>query len=304
MLHSIQNNGITWIDIQDPKEKDIKYLRKNFRFHELVLEELIPPGHRPKVEHHDDYLFMSLYYPVLNKKKHETFSRELDIIVTKSHIITSHYETIIPLKALFDQINLYKKSKSEYMSETTGHLLFYIIRSIFESALTKLEYIREEVDYIENEIFEGKEREMVLEISKTKRDIIDFRRIFAPQSSVIDSLVVEGTEFFGKELRPYFQDLRGTFGIIWNEIHDHRETIQALAETNESLLSTKINEIIKVLTVFSAIFLPLTLIASIWGMNIRGIPASNSTSELWIVSVAMLVMAVGMLAYFKKRGWL
>jgi magnesium transporter len=304
MIHTIQNNDITWIDIKNPSAKDIGYLKNNFHFHELVLGELIPPGHRPKVEHHEDYLFMIFYYPAVNKEKGEIFPRELDIFLTKSHIITSHYETIIPLKSLFDQINLYQNAKQEYMSETTGHLLFYILQSIFENALSKLDDLDTRVDYIEDKIFSGEEREMVFEISITKRDIIDFRRILAPQVTVIESLVSEGKKFFGEDLEPHFEDLRGTFGIIWNEIQDHRETIQALAETNESLLSTKFNEIIKVLTVFSVIFLPLTLIASIWGMNTQHMPLASNPMGFYLILVVMLLALVTMLTYFKRKKWL
>ncbi len=304
MLNSIQYKNITWVDIQDPKENDITYLKKNFNFHELVLEELIPPGHRQKVEHNDGYIFFILYYPIFHKESEETFPRELDILVTKTHIITSHYEEIIPLKSLFDQINLYEESKSKYMAESTGHLLFYIMREILENTLTKLEYIADKVNYIEEKIFNGQERKMVFEISVTKRNIIDFRRILAPQQSVIESLVKEGTKFFGEELQPYFSDLRGTFGIVWNEIQDHRETINALAETNESLLSTKINEVIKVFTIFSVVFLPLTLIASIWGMNIENMPLTENVSGFWIITIIMAVVLVGMLGYFRSKRWL
>ena len=303
MIHSVQNKDITWIDIQNPKRKDLKYLRKNFSFHELVLEELLRPGHRPKVEHHDGYIFLILYYPAFNKIKKETFPREIDILVTKTHIITSHYETIIPVKTLFEQIRQYETAKKEYMSESTGHMLFYIVKGILENALVKLENIENEVDYIENEIFKGEERRMVLEISVAKRDIIDFRRILAPQASVFESLLSDGAEFFGNELKPHFEDLRGTFGIVWNEIQDHRETIQALAETNESLLSAKINEIIKVLTVFSVIVLPLTLIASIWGMNIENMPLT-SVSGFWVLIGIMVTILVAMIGYFKKKKWL
>ena len=97
--------------------------------------------------------------------------------------------------------------------------------------------------------------------------------------------------------------MRGTFGIVWNEIQDHRETIQALAETNESLLSAKINEIIKVLTVFSVIVLPLTLIASIWGMNIENMPLT-SVSGFWVLIGIMVTILVAMIGYFKKKKWL
>jgi magnesium transporter len=304
MLNSISHKGITWIDIQDPKENDITYLKENFNFHELVLEELIPPGHRQKVEHNDGYIFFILYYPIFHKESEETFPRELDILVTKTHIITSHYESIIPVKSLFDQINLYENAKTKYMSESTGHLLFYIMREILENTLAKLEHIEDKVNYIEEKIFKGEERKMVFEISITKRNIIDFRRILAPQQSVVESLVKEGTNFFGEELEPYFLDLKGTFGILWNEIQDHRETINALAETNESLLSTKINEVIKVFTIFSVVFLPLTLIASIWGMNISNMPLTENVSSFWIIIGIMVSVLVGMLGYFRSKKWL
>jgi magnesium transporter len=301
--NEIHHNGITWVDIQDPKQKDIRHLKENFSFHDIVLEELIPPGHRPKVEAYEDYLFMVIYYPAFSKAKKETFARELDIIITKDRLITSHYRTILPLKVLFDHINLYDESKAQYMSESTGHLLFYLIRSILENAFTKLDHIEEEVDRIEDEIFNGKERKMVFEISEAKRDIIDFRRILAPQSSVFDSLAQEGTKFFGDDLAPHFHDLRGSFGLIWNELQEHRETLQALAETNESLLSTKFNEIIRVLTIFSVVLLPLTLIASIWGMNVEKMPLTGDGS-FWYILGIMGGMSIMMLGYFMKKRWL
>ena len=303
MIHSVAHKNITWLDITNPKPKDIKYLQENFNFHELVLEELIPPGHRPKVEHHEGYIFLILYYPAFNRAKKETFPRELDIIVTENHIITSHYETIVPVKSLFDQLTKHTEVRDEYMSETTGHLLYDIIKAILENAMNKLENIEEEVDYIEEKIFSGKEKEMVFEISVAKRDIIDFRRIMAPQASIIDSLVSEGTIFFGEDLQPHFEDLRGTFGIVWNELQDHRETIDALAQTNESLLSTKTNEIIKVLAMFSVVFLPLTLIASIWGMNIEELPLVGGGRDFYMILGIMVFSAVAMVSYFKYKKW-
>lgn len=303
-MQQITYNNLTWVDIQDPKVKDINFLRENFNFHELVLEELIPPSHRPKVEVYEKYLFMVLYYPAFNRAKKKTFPRELDIIVTNTHLITSHYRTIIPLKTLFDQVNLHDKAKKEYLSQTTGHLLFSIIRGILENTLTKLEHIDKQVEYIEDKIFKGEERKMVLEISEAKRDVIDFRRILAPQTSILESLAVEGPKFFGPELEPYFADLRGSFGIVWNDLQDHRETINALAETNESLLYTKTSETIRILTVFSAVFFPLTLIASIWGMNIPDIPFTANAKGFWIVTAAMLAALFAMVGFFRKKKWL
>ena len=304
MIRSIQSEKITWIDIQDPAEKDIQFLEQNFDFHPMVLGELIPPGSRPKVEHHDDYLFFILYYPVFDKIKKETGRRELDIIVTKTHIVTSHYETILPLRALFDQANLYEQGKKEYMSETTGHLLYYIIAGILQGTFQKTEELEKEIDKLEKEIFRNREKEMVFALSELARDAIDVRRILAPHRSTFESLIKEGSSFWGEELLPYFEDLRGTFANIWNEIEEHRETLQSLANTNESLLRAKSNEIMQVLTIFSVVFLPLTLIASIWGMNTAYLPFTDLSYDFWIITGIIASAFAGMMWYFRTRKWL
>jgi magnesium transporter len=246
---------------------------------------------------------MILYYPIYNKEKRETNPRELDIILTKNVLITSHYRFILPLKALFDTCNLYQKPKKNYMSDSTGHLLFYILSSFWKSCLTKLDRIEKRLDGIEKEIFRGKEKEMVLEISLVKADIIDFWRIIEPQREIMKSISTEGIVFFGKELDPYFADVLGTYSQAWNEIKTYKETILALKDTNQSLLSTKTNEIMKVLTVFSVIMLPLTLLASIWGMNVP-VPLSNSPWGFWSIVLLMILLVGFMLHYFRKRKWL
>ena len=303
MRKVINGPKVTWVDIHNPTPQDIEYLKEKFNFHPLVLGELMPPGHRPKVEHHDDYFFMVLYYPLYNKDKKETRSRELDIIVTKDVVITSHYRFILPLKSLFDNCNVYEESKNLYLGETTGHLLFYILSSFWKNCLTKLEEIDKRLIEIEKEMFAGKEKEMVFEISFAKTDIINFWRIIEPQGEILNSLMAEGTKFFGEDFSPYLSDILGTYGIAWNEIKTYKETILALEDTNQSLLSTKANEIIRVLTVFSVVVLPLTLIASIWGMNVI-VPLAESPFGFWEIVGGMTVILIAMFAFFHKKKWI
>lgn len=304
MRNIIHGPKVTWVDIQDPGKEDIKYLKEKFKFHPLVLDELIPPGHRPKVEHHHDYLFMILYYPFYSKEKRETRSRELDIIITKNILITSHYRSILPLKALFDTCNIYPESRRRYMAESAGHLLFYILSGFWKNCLIKIERIDKRLDEIERNIFQGREKEMVWEISLVKTDIINFWRIIEPQGEILESLIKEGTTFFGKELTPYFSDVFATYAQGRNSLKSYKEIILALEDTNQSLLSTKTNEIIKILTIFSVLLLPLTLLASIWGMNITPLPFSTSPQGFWIIVGIMISLTGFMIFYFRKKRWL
>ena len=304
MRNIIKGTKVTWIDIRDPEEKDIKFLKEKFKFHPLVLEELLPPSHRSKVEHYNNYLYMIFYYPIYSKEKRETKPRELDIIITKNTIITSHYRSILPLKALFDRCNIYTRERKRYMSHSAGLLLYYILNGLWQNCLGKLVRIDQRINEIEKNIFRGKEKEMVLEISLVKTDIINFWRIIEPQKETLNSLSEEGTHFFGKDLSHYFFDILGTFGQTWNALKTYKETILALEDTNQSLLSSKINEIMKILTIFSAIFLPLTLVASIWGMNIPEMPFTYSSTGFWFVLSMMFVLLIVMIVYFNKKKWI
>lgn len=304
MRKIIKGPKTTWVDIQDPQKDDIKYLREHFRLHPLVLGEIIPPGHRPKVEHYKNYLFMILYYPVYSKEKRETRSRELDIIITENVLITSHYKSILPLKALFDSCNIYAESRKKYMSKGAGELLFFLLNGFWKNCLNKLAKIDKKIDKTEKGIFSGEEKEMVLEISLIKTDIINFWRIIEPQGEILESLAKEGPKFFGEKLTPYFSDILGTYGKAWNDIKTFKETIRALEDTNQSLLSTKINEIMKILTIFSVVFLPLTLLASIWGMNIKKIPFAETQTGFWIILIIMALLLGIMITFFTKKKWL
>lgn len=304
MRKIIKGPKITWIDIQPPTKDDINFLKKHYRFHPLVLGELIPPTYRPLVEHHSKYLFMALHYPVYDKEKRETTSRELNIIVTKDTIVTSHHKTILPLKRLFIKCNLSSKLRDFYLGKESGYLLFYILDSFWSHCLTKLERINNGIEKIEGEIFKEKEREMVREISYIKTDIISFWRIIEPQEEILKSLLKEGVSFFGKETEPYFLDLLGTFTKVWNSLGTYKETILALENTNQSLLSTKTNEIIKILTVFSVIMLPLTLFASIWGMNFMNLPLAESKIGFWVIILIMFTTLGLMFYYFRRKKWL
>ncbi|MDI6883020.1 MAG: magnesium transporter CorA family protein [Patescibacteria group bacterium] len=302
MRNIIKHNKITWIDVQNPTKEDVRWLKEHFEFHPLVLEELIPPGYRPAVEYHPDYLFLILHYPIYSKEKKETTPRELDIIATKDTIVTSHYQTIFPLKALFDQCNLYQESKKVYLEKGSGYLLFYILDGLLKNYLTKIVKIGQKIDKIEKEIFQGKEKTMVREISLFRTDTLDFRRIISPQKEIFDSLQKEGVSFFGKELIPYFSDLLGTFGRVLLALQDYQETISVLAGTNQALLDTKTNEEIKILTIFSVVILPLTLIASIWGMNIS-LPFQRNAFGFLILILIMAGTLALMIFYFRKKKW-
>ncbi len=302
-MQSIKSKGITWVDIKNPAQKDMKWLKERFNLHPLVAEDLLPPLDYPKVENFGDYFFIVVFYPYFDKEKHQTVPLEVDMIVSKKYIITSHYRDIVPLKKIFDQCNLYEEKREKYF-ENTGELVYQIIRELFSACLPKLSHIKKNIDEVEEKIFSGKQKEMVERISFVKRDIIGFERTIGAQKIIINQLNKESANFFPKKMAPYFRDLIHFYEKLESILAQNHKTLKALDSTNQSLLTSRTNETIKILTIFSVIVLPLTLIASIFGMNTAYLPFVGTGKDFWYILIIMGSSLVLMLLLFKAKKWM
>lgn len=304
-MQSIKTENLTWIDIKGPTQKHVKYLRDNFNFHPLILQEIIPPSYRSKVEDYEDQLYLVLYFPVFDKKTRQTKTRELDIIISDDVLITSHYLSILPVRQIFTKCNLYKEQREKYFSRGPAILLYHIIEGLIEACLPKLDHIAKNIEKVEEQIFQGKEKEMVNEISIIKRDILNMSKAIKPQRTLLKSLESEAPKFFRGRIKLYFQDLLGSYEYMRSILNNHQEMIEALQATNESLLSNKISEIMRVLTVISFITFPLGVTAGIFGMNVFGeAEFNNHPYTFFIIIGAMLVSSAIMVGLFRIKKWL
>lgn len=304
MRSIIEHEGITWIDIQDPGKEDVDFLRGKFSFHPLVFDQIIPPSWTTKVETFPGHLFLVLFVPVYNKQRGEMRGRELDIIAAKDLLITTHYTSILPVKKLFDQCNLYEEQRKKYMAQGAGMLLHLVLHEISQDCGIKISRIGKKLETIEESIFQGKEKEMLKEISIVKADIINFWKIIRPQKGVVTSLRDSALEFFGQETAPYFSHLRNHWARAMSNLFAYKETIESLENTNSSLLSYKTNEIVRILTVFSVILLPLAFISQLFGMNTTFLPFGGKTYDFWIVIGMLFAAFVITIGYFKSKKWL
>jgi magnesium transporter len=304
MLKEISSGNVKWIDITTPTEKDLDYLNRNFDLHSFILKSVIPPIRHPRFEKYDDYLFMVLQYPFFNEAVKETQAREIDIIVTKNTIITVHYNNIAPLQALFTKLSLYEKERKEFTDEGIGEILYRLLNDILRNSFPKLSHIDEKIDNIEKRIFtEQKQKEVIEEISILKYDLLNFKRIVQPQINVFQNLKNESENLFGETFVPYFNELVNCFLTIKEVVDTLHRTLNELEETNGNLLSIKTNEIIKVLTIFTVIIAPLTLLASIWGMNINSLPFIGKFDFEIILSL-MGVLLIATITFIKTKKWL
>ncbi|MFA5871950.1 MAG: magnesium transporter CorA family protein [Parcubacteria group bacterium] len=301
-MKQIETKKVTWIDFTEPSADELLFLKK-IKLHPLALEEFSMPSARPKASLYGNCLYLTLHIPLFDKLNRRTFPSELDIVITKTHLITGHDQDIFQLRDFFEKLRKSKKAKEKFMSKSPGYLFYYIIESLLESCFPKIDHINKNLDSIEEEIFKGNEKQMVHEISYVKRDILNFRRTLKPQKSVLESLARDDYPLLEPSLRPYYQDLVGTNIRVWSALENAKETIESLEETNDALLSDKLNHTMKVLTIFSAVMLPMTVISNILAMS-APIPFGHSSSGFWIWIGIMLIVSAITIGVFKWKKWI
>ena len=302
-MESITWGDLTWINIEGPTEREIKYLAQNYPFHPLDLDDCLSRIQRPKIDEYEDYLFLVFHFPVFNKAARVTTPSQLSVFIGKNYLVTLHKGELKPLVKLFKECQKNEESRQENFSRGSGYLLYRIIDRLVDYSLPILNKIVDNIEEVEDNIFSDGMRGVVREISILRRDIISFRRIIWPMRAVISSLEPKIRRFTNMDLAVYFGDTVDHVDKIWDALDEYKEVIEGLNDTHDSLATNRTNEVMRMLTVIATIMLPITVVASIYGMNIP-LPFQNSSYSLLFVSLIMLTIISGMLYFFRRQHWI
>jgi magnesium transporter len=293
----IEHAGLRWVNIDEPRLADRVWLAEEFGFHELDLEDVASHNQRPKVDVYDEYLFIVMQFPRFDKETARLHAAELDIFIGPDYVITLPNELVLPLPAMFERARTRHDVREQLMSKGSGFLLYQILDRCVDSGFPMLGQLGRKLRRLDDEIFEGRGREAVRELSNAKQEIINFRAVIRPQRAVFRALERAKQRYFSEELDIYFDDLTDASERIWDVLENFKES------TNESVLSHRLNDVLRVLTAFSVILLPLTLVGTVFGMNVA-FPGESSAEAFWIILGSMAVILVGMVIFFRRRGWL
>jgi magnesium transporter len=299
----IEALDIRWVNIEQPRHSHRAWLEERFEFHALDYEDVFSRNQRPKIDEYDDYLFIVLYFPRFDKHVGRLNAAELDLFVGPDFLVTLPNEPLQPVEYLFERCRANDELREQWFSKGTGYLLYKIVDACVDAAFPMLAKMGNKLERIEDEIFEGRSSEVVRDISNVKQEIINFRKIVRPQRAVFGDLERTKQRYLAEDLDVYFDDINDASERVWQILETYKETVEALEATNESVLSHQLNDVLRVLTVLTVVFLPLTLIASIFGMNVH-VPGEEQTVPFWVIIALMVVLGAGMIAFFRRRRWL
>jgi magnesium transporter len=299
----VESPGLRWINIERPRALEQTWLEEHFEFHALDYEDVRSRNQRPKVDEYDDYLFIVLHFPRYDKVVSRLNAAEVDMFVGPDFLITLPNEPLQTIDYLFERCRSNEELRETLFSKGPGYLLYKIVDDCVDASFPMLGKIGNKLERIEEEIFEGEGDQIVRDISNAKQEIINFRKIVRPQRLAFRDLERNKARYIAEDLDIYFDDIIDASERAWDMLENYKEVVEGLESTNESAIAHRTNETFRVLTAISLIFLPLTLIASVFGMNVP-LPFENAAHAFWVIIAVMLAIVIAVAAFFRRRGWL
>ncbi len=299
--------GIVWLDLVTPSEDEISNIIKRYDLHPLVGEELKSENTLAKISAYDDYMLVVLRLPIRKRTENGFIieDREVDFVIGKNFLITCRSGGVEQLEyfaKIFEANAILNKDEK---IEHGGYLFYYMVKRIYSGMIEDLTNIRDALITTESRIYTGDERKMVEVLSSLSRELIDIKQTVRIHHDVWDDLVAHADKtLFGGKFTAYIRDIRDQFNSIHEHIVNARELLADLRETNDSLLTTKQNETIKVLTLMAFVTFPLSLLVAIFALPSENVPIMGSRFDWITIVIIVIAIAVLMLAYFKKKRWI
>jgi magnesium transporter len=302
MIETIETGKLKWYNILNPSEEDLIYLKDNFHFHPLDIEDCRSINQRPKIDIYDDYYFLILHFPYLDKANKFLRTKEVKIFWGNDYIITigkSHWV----IKNLFNSLKDNPLKREEATTGTSDSLLYTILDRLMVETYSLLLRLGGEVELINRDLFNKKAEKTIERISITRKNIILINTIFKPQLRLFHKFESGDIKGFAEDMEDYWGNILDYYQKMWDMVEDYAELIEGLSKTFDSLQTNRINEIMKILTFFSSIMLPLTMITGMYGMNIK-LPFMYHPYAFWMVFSLMALIVIVLIIYFKRKGWM
>ncbi|MDQ2983530.1 MAG: magnesium transporter CorA family protein [Actinomycetota bacterium] len=298
----ISSNGLTWVNLDAPGPDEAGELAERFGWHPLDLEDVLSRRERPKVDEYPDYLFAVLHFPIYDKSIQRLNAAELDVFLAGDYLVTLPNVELLPVTRLFRRCEEDSELREQLFGKGSGYLLYHVLDDLFDYCFPILDKIGYKLTSLEQDVFEERAEAVVRDISNAKQEIISYRKIMKPERSTLRVLERKVERFLPEDLELYFDDIVDASERIWDVLDNYKEVVEALEDTNESVISHRQNDVLRVLTVFSAVLLPLTLVASVFGMNVD-FPGYGTGAAFWVILGVMVAVVVGLVSFFRYKRW-
>ncbi|MCD4695205.1 MAG: magnesium transporter CorA family protein [Bacteroidales bacterium] len=303
MIETLKIGTLRWHHILNPTDENLDYLKNNFHFHQLDIEDCRSDlNQRPKLDIYDDYYFMILHFPNYDRQNRFLKVKEVKIFWGEDYVITigkSHWV----VAEMFNEGKDQEKKGEDFEVGTSDQLLYYILERLMKSTQEIINKIGDDVDAINRYLFNIRAEKTIEKISVIRKNMIMLNTMFKPQLPLFGRFESGQIDGFADNMEDYWGNILDYYKRMWDLTEDYAELIEGLSQTFDSLQANRTNEIIKILTLISSILLPLTFLTGLYGMNLN-LPLQEDPRSFWIVIGTMLAIAFFMLFFFKRKRWM
>ena len=290
-----------WVDLDTPTPEEGQVLKDVFRFHELAVEDALSETHHPKIESYGDYLYLILHGIDFSAAEHCFKTKDVDFFLGEQFLVTVHPG----VSRSIGKVSNACLRDSRVMSEGPGMLMYRIVDTMVDNYRPEVEKLEERLDELEGEVFDKADPELARRILIFKKDVSSLRQVVLPQRDAVGRLARREFQIVGEQLAYRFRDVHDHLVRLTDEAMFFQDRITSILDAHLSAVSNQLNSVMKVLTIIATLFMPLTVLTGMWGMNVTlpHLPGGDG-AQFWWVAGMMIALSVSMLAYFRKRGWL
>ncbi len=290
-----------WVDLDKPTPEETRILTDVFHFHELAVEDAMAESHHPKIESYGDYLYLILHGIDFRAKEHEFRTQDVDFFLGERFLVTVHPG----VSRSVGKVNAMCTRNSRVLGEGPAALLHRIIDTMVDNYRPEVDALQSRLDRLEKEVFEKSRPQLARRILDLKRDVASLRRVVQPQRDVIGRLARREFAIITEGLSYRFRDVHDHLVRLTDESLFFGDRITSLLDAHLSQVSNQLNAVMKILTVIATIFMPLTFITGLYGMNVD-LPhfGLGPTLFFWVLLFIMVAISVSMLIFFRMRRWI
>ena len=303
MISKYTYKGLVWIDLESPTEEEIIHVMEDHSIPVLIGEQLHTKTIQSKVELYPGFIYLVLHFPQISRKNNEGLDQEIDFIVSKNYIITTHYEFIESIHEFSKTFEIDTILEKNMEIDNAGFLFFNLIKTLYINSRRQLHGVSSYMKEVENKIFEGKEGEMVAKISNINRTLLDFKQSLRFHKDVLNSFDSATKKFFGEKFGYYSESIISEYNKTQSILDGHKEILDDLRNTNDSLLANKTKETMKVLTIITFLISPIAVISNIFVINSRFLNIDD-INQYYLVLGLMFVSSLFAFIYIKTKKWL
>lgn len=308
-MQTISHLGLSWTDVEDPKREEINRLAREHPLHPLNLDDCLSMRQLPKVDEHEDHLYVLFHLPVYDQKEQHVRKSQVSIFMGKDYVVTLHESEVTSLTNLFLNCTEMKELRAVNM-QSPARLLYHILDVLIDSLYPTLDKLQNSLEEIEDKVFDQR-ASVAVQLSVLRRVIADLRRVVSPLRRLSTDFSAKVKDYTSEDLSKYYSDVHDHIEKAWEVLEQAKETIEIYKDTDFTLSTELTNKVLAVLTVVFTLTIPATVVGAIYGMNVP-LPGGSQTGPLtflgtfttFIVLMAIsFIAAIGMVLWFRRKGW-